>query len=449
MKDIAHFRVDPRLTSLLSENYRSSEHAIKELVDNAWDAEAEEVHITLPPILSELPVIVSDTGAGMKTNEVQSEYLNIASARFSRNGDRTPTKKRLVKGRKGIGKFAGLILADTMEIQTQAQGKCTTVRIAKADLLAAHKDLERVPLPFASEDCEASGHGTIITLSKLNTHLSFPQPDKLKALLVTEYGRESDFAIFVNGDKVIHEDIPGKQFVQDFSLPDVGDIRLNFTVAESPLTGKGGGVVLRVGGKVIGKAHCFGLEEDDLVPARLRRGIVGEIIADGLASDVTADFGAIIENSKAYAAVAVIVREQLKAAISSVCQSEMNLAKARWQQEINRRLATLPEYRREVAEIHLERVMQRFFGQGETEERIGVLVSLVLDAFEKDEYWTVCRKIDESSGADVALFAEALSEFGICDLAFIGQQAVRRLQFLDSLDKLVSDPRTLEQQVQR
>ena len=145
----------------------------------------------------------------------------------------------------------------------------------------------------------------------------------------------------------------------------------------------------------------------------------------------------------------MIVREQLKAAISSVCQSEMNLAKARWQQEINRRLATLPEYRREVAEIHLERVMQRFFGQGETEERIGVLVSLVLDAFEKDEYWTVCRKIDESSGADVALFAEALSEFGICDLAFIGQQAVRRLQFLDSLDKLVSDPRTLEQQVQR
>jgi hypothetical protein len=447
MKESAHFRVDPRLTSLLSENYRSSEHAIKELVDNAWDAEAEEVHITLPAILSEQPVIVSDTGAGMKPNEVQSEYLNIASARFSRKGDRTPTKKRLVKGRKGIGKFAGLILADTMEIQTKAQGKCTTVRIAKADLLAAHEDLERVPLPFASEDCEASEHGTSITLSKLNTHLSFPQPEKLKALLVIEYGRETDFAIFVNGDKLVHEDIPGKQFVKEFTLPTVGSVKLSFTVAESPLTGKGGGVVLRVGGKVIGKPHCFGLEEDELVPAKLRRRVVGEIIADGLAPDVTADFGAIIENSKAYVELATVIRDELKAAISSVCQNDMNLAKARWQQEINRRLATFPEYRRQFAETHLNRVMQRFFGQGETEERIGVLVSLVLDAFEKDEYWTVCRKIDESSGADVAHFAEVLGEFGICDLAFMGQQAMRRLEFLDSLDKLVSDPQTLEQQV--
>jgi len=56
MKDSAHFRVDPRLTSLLSENYRFSEQAIKELFDNAWDAEAEEVYITLPAILSELPL---------------------------------------------------------------------------------------------------------------------------------------------------------------------------------------------------------------------------------------------------------------------------------------------------------------------------------------------------------------------------------------------------------
>ncbi len=44
----AQFRVDPRLTSLLGEGYRSTEQALKELIDNAWDADAENVWITLP-----------------------------------------------------------------------------------------------------------------------------------------------------------------------------------------------------------------------------------------------------------------------------------------------------------------------------------------------------------------------------------------------------------------
>jgi hypothetical protein len=48
----AQFRVDPRLARLLGENYRSTEQAIKELIDNAWDADAEHVWITLPEPLN-------------------------------------------------------------------------------------------------------------------------------------------------------------------------------------------------------------------------------------------------------------------------------------------------------------------------------------------------------------------------------------------------------------
>ena len=43
------FQVDTRLAFLLSENYRSTESAIKELVDNAWDADADNVKIILNP----------------------------------------------------------------------------------------------------------------------------------------------------------------------------------------------------------------------------------------------------------------------------------------------------------------------------------------------------------------------------------------------------------------
>jgi hypothetical protein len=37
------FRVDPRIAEILGESYRSSEQALKELVDNAWDSDATKV----------------------------------------------------------------------------------------------------------------------------------------------------------------------------------------------------------------------------------------------------------------------------------------------------------------------------------------------------------------------------------------------------------------------
>jgi len=71
---IANFSVDPRLAAILGENYTSSERALRELVDNAWDAEAKIVRITLPDILTEAPIIVTDDGSGMKEQELRQEY---------------------------------------------------------------------------------------------------------------------------------------------------------------------------------------------------------------------------------------------------------------------------------------------------------------------------------------------------------------------------------------
>ena len=179
----AHFRVDPKLTQVLGENYTNSEKALKELIDNAWDAEASEVHVTVPNILTDSPIIVQDDGSGMKTAELEAEYLNIASPRYSRKGERTPNLNRLVKGRKGIGKFAGLILASEMELITQAAGKRTRVLISKTALMEAREDLEKVPLPLEVTDATTPDtHGTTITLRLLNPRLSHIQPDKLKEL---------------------------------------------------------------------------------------------------------------------------------------------------------------------------------------------------------------------------------------------------------------------------
>jgi HSP90 family molecular chaperone len=192
MSEKANFKVDPRLASLLGETYRSTEHAVKELVDNAWDAEAVMISIKLPDPMTADPIVIQDNGNGMTEQEVRNEYLVVANDRRSRKGDRTRQLKRLVKGRKGIGKFAGLMVANVMEIETTARGKTTHVVISKDDLLNATRDLERIDLPLTVSPAVDGASGTRVTLSSLNDRYEFPLPEQLKTLLMTEYGRRSD-----------------------------------------------------------------------------------------------------------------------------------------------------------------------------------------------------------------------------------------------------------------
>jgi hypothetical protein len=197
----------------------------------------------------------------------------------------------------------------------------------------------------------------------------------------------------------------------------------------------------------VGKPSFFGLEECEDIPPKLLRRVYGEVEADGLLDDVTADWGGVIENSKGYAAVEELVRQTVRANLDETFRSEMNLAKARVQQEINRRLAGLPEYRKDFARKAIERIMFRFYDQ--PEERIQPIVSVVLDALERDEYWHVLNRINAARHEDVAVLADALHEFGVLELAMVAQQARRRLAILDQLDELIADENTLEQIVHK
>jgi O6-methylguanine-DNA--protein-cysteine methyltransferase len=440
----AHFKVHPKLARLLGEGYRSSEDALKELVDNAWDADAERVIVTLPAGVSKDPIVITDDGTGMSEKEVREVYLQIANDRRSRKGKHTAQKKRLVKGRKGIGKFAGLMAADAMTVETRARGVLTQLTITKADLLEAGKrDIEQVDLPVTSQACPKTEHGTTITLTGLAQTLSHPSPERLRQKLVVEYDRKEDFTVVVNGEKVAVDDIPGQTTTATVNLPGCGPVRLKFALADTPL--KHAGIVVRVDGKVVGRPTMLGLDEDETIPPKLLRRVYGEIEADGLAADVTADWGAIFENSKALAAVSEWSRAEVKEKVSWTFKSEVNLQKARLKRDLDLRLAKLPENRRKTAARAIQRILEKLYA--ESEERIQTVVSLTLEAFENDDYWIVLKNIDAATLADVERLATALDEFGVVDLAIIGQQARSRLAFLDQFDVLVRNDATLEKQV--
>jgi hypothetical protein len=447
MSSTAHFQVEPRLATLLSETYRSTEQAIKELVDNSWDADAEQVWIELPKPMTSDPITVRDNGNGMTEEEIRNEYLRVARDRRALKGDQTPRKKRRVKGRRGIGKFAGLRVADIMHVETCARGRKTTLVIPRRDLVSAAADLEGFDLPIASDDCKSETHGTTVTLTDLHQKLAFPDPERLRQVLVLEYCRETDFVIFVDGQPVTMKDIPGQEFKHEANLADVGPVRMVFKITDGMQALKYSGIAIRVDGKVVGRPTYFGLEEDDEVPKGVLRRLYGEVDADGLLDDVTAGWDAIIENSKGYSALETFAKPLLKEQLEATFKREFALTRGRLQQEIDRRLAKLPEYRREYARKAVQKIMLKFYG--EAEERIAPIISVMLDALERDEYWFVIREIEKARNSDVQTFAETLSHFGLVEIALIARQAQWRLLFLDELDRLVLNAKTTEKELHK
>lgn len=443
----ASFKIDSKLTAILGENYRSTEYALKELVDNSWDADAENVWILLPEPLTKDPVTIHDDGSGMTEKEVKNEYLFIANSRTSRKGEYTIQKKRPVKGRKGIGKFSGLVVATIMEVSTVARGKKTILTIDKRVILNSNLDLEKIELPVNVEECSECSNGTSITLSELNQNFHFPNPERLKQILVAEYGRTEGFNIYINGQKLDIEDIPGDTFKEEIVLPDIGKVTLKFTLADSKTPLKGSGIGIRVQGKLIGRPNYLGLENIEELPKKLLKRVIGEIEADGLKDDVTADWGAIFENSIAYQAILEQFRPRIEDAIRGKFKTEVNLQRARLKKSLNKKLEQLPEFKRSFAEKYIERILKKFYN--ESDDKIDTIISVVLDAFDKDFYWEVMHHIDQAKDSEISVFAEALSNFGLLELSLISSQAINRLKFLDYLETIASNDETLEQDMHK
>jgi hypothetical protein len=442
----SRFQVNSRLASLLSQEYSSTERALKELVDNGWDADATKVDIALPAPMSTAPIVIEDNGSGMSADEVERHYLNIAADRRELRGPRTAKLKRQVKGRKGVGKFAGLMAAAHMKLETRKDGLETSFEFNLSQLAAA-RDIEQLDIALKILPCKAELRGTTITLTDLHTGYEFPNAVTLKQLLIQEYGREQNFTINVDGKPLGVDDVQGlyKTFTED--VEGVGRVVLRFAIPDKKSASRKPGILVRVQNKPVGNPYFFGLEEQEDIPQKLIRRLYGEVDADGLSDFVTDGWSSLVENSVLLERVNQFVRPKLAAAIQEKFGREIQLARARLQRQINLRLAKLPEYRRRYAEEAIQKILTRSFD--EPPEKIENYVFVLLEAIERSEYGSVLGHLAEAKRSDVAAIAESLDEFGMVDMAYLVNQAKARMDFLDMLDELVANPKTLEAEIHK
>ncbi len=195
--------------------YPSGTATIAELISNAWDADADNVWVTVP-LASAWDAgaqgVVVDDGHGMTRKGAQETYLIVGRRR--RNGPLSDRSEngRLVHGRKGIGKLAAFGTAGRLECTTFREGTLTAFALDYDAIrtLSPTDDYTVENLEHAERPTDPDGHaletGTRVVLSQLRVKRRLNE-----ATFMTSMSRRfaiRDMNIYINGNRLERFDIP-------------------------------------------------------------------------------------------------------------------------------------------------------------------------------------------------------------------------------------------------
>jgi hypothetical protein len=121
--------VASRIVDALSSGlYESPAACLKELVNNAYDADAGTVRIYVKPDADE--IVIDDDGTGMTRAEFKRHFSRISESHKREESELTPLRGRPKVGKIGIGFIAANELCDVMEIESTKSGSTELLKVA-------------------------------------------------------------------------------------------------------------------------------------------------------------------------------------------------------------------------------------------------------------------------------------------------------------------------------
>lgn len=186
--------------------YPSVTATVAELVSNAWDADATRVWIQIPfgRWKPDDEIIVLDDGHGMTRQQAQDTYLVVGRKRRLQFGNKSESKRRLVHGRKGIGKLAAFGTAGLLDCTTIRSGERTDFRLDYDNIRrlrpADDYTVEDVPdpHPLTAPTGEPLEQGTRVRLSRLKLKKSISRDLFMRSMSRRFALNENEMQIFVN-----------------------------------------------------------------------------------------------------------------------------------------------------------------------------------------------------------------------------------------------------------
>ncbi len=186
--------------------YSNVPAVLSEVVANAWDADADIVHVTIDHDAARITVL--DNGTGMTIDDMNNRYLYVGYERRKSDETRYSAKfKRPVMGRKGIGKLSLLSIARNIEVHTAKDGQKHAMRMKLEDIehaiSSSAQGVTYRPGPVDSSVVDFD-HGTRIVLTDLKKELINIESGLRKRLArrFSILGQMHNFQLFVNGEEV-------------------------------------------------------------------------------------------------------------------------------------------------------------------------------------------------------------------------------------------------------
>lgn len=265
--------------------YSESIELIRELVNNAYDADATEVDIKLTDELIE----VRDNGTGMD-REGLKQYFNIGSQEKASKA-KSPLFHRDLIGQFGIGKFASLAACERFVVHTQKGDFSARVTFDKA-AWGEEESQWNLPLEVLPPDPQR-GNGTTVTLLRLTRRFD---PDEVVRKIVEGTPlKASHFVVRLNGMRITPTSLSGHRipFLEGTAFGPVHGEIIILPSSTASLNNLGIEVKVK---QVTIKREFFGLERWGKATSRIR----GEVNADFL--PVTADRTGFVVDSPEYQA---------------------------------------------------------------------------------------------------------------------------------------------------
>ena len=473
---------------------------LAELIANAYDADAENVSVTLPfgQYLARrqeggvedqgFEIAIEDNGCGMTSQEVNDYYLNVGyNRRVSRKeGNVTPKHGRRVMGRKGIGKLAPFGICHEVEV-VSAGGEWTDRGYPVSNLVLILDDiLDEVldddgnvrpyhPQPGQQDGTFAEVTGTKLILRRFDRR-RVPTGEELDRQLAARFGlSRPDWKVSISdslGENPTIELGTLEVDVIEQTRIDVGNRPVKVSddeyrtvsgwvaYAKDPYKDEVmAGVRIYARGKIVAQTRDFDIKTGFTGEFKMRSYLTGAIYADWLDEDedlIRTDRQDIIWNSDVGNALREWGRELLKDlarnADTSVQQRlwDLFLEKSRLQERLDNsplKDATVRDSVLRAARALVTRADRDSIAAEDGEYR-----QRVIDlAYAVGPYRTLLDTLDEITVLDFTSTDTVLDLFArasIVEIYALGQVAQKRVKSVEQLRRLISDPKTVESQLQ-
>lgn len=466
---------------------------LAELIANAYDADAENVTVSLPfsttlgsdnAVDIEEEIRIDDDGIGMTEREVNDYYLNVGYDRRRKRGETTDRLGRRVMGRKGIGKLAPFGICREVEIKT-AGGPKTSEGHQIAHLILDFDEMRQTETDPAENErpyfpkvgdrdgLYTASPGTTIVLRKFNRK-QIRSGETLHRQLEAGFGiSRKDWRVelinskdhderfelgdlqvdTMEGTKIHVDDRP--VIIDGNALPVKGWVAYSKTSYKDEVMA---GVRIYTRGKIVSQTRDFDISTGFTGEFKLRSYLTGAIHAEWLDEGntdlVRTDRQDIIWSSEEGVALQEWGRALLKKLASKAQPSTRRETWTEFKQQshiedrLARRLPGRVDIQRAIMDAAKVMVSNLSGDALSDKQYVEDIVQLAVAIGPHRELLESLRKVSRKDVGDISVLLELFETARIAETYSLGRIAAERVAAIERLGTLISDQDTDERDLQ-